>query len=214
MMKKRILCFGDSNTWGYIPGKGERYEEEVRWTGVLASKLGSDYRIIEEGLNGRTTVFSDLMEPERCGITHLLPVILSQLPLDYMIIMLGTNDTKTHFHVNAMEIGYGMEELLIKARHILDIQGSKARIILAAPPLIHLAGDPMFNKESEDKSKQLSVVYRELAEKWDCLFLDAAPIAGEPGEDGIHMTTKGHKMLGTAIARMIEENEGEGGGKV
>lgn len=207
MTKKRILCFGDSNTWGYIPGKGERYEEEIRWTGILAHCLGEDYRVIEEGLNGRTTVFSDLIEPERCGITHLRPVILSQLPLDYMIIMLGTNDTKTHFHVNAMEIGYGMEEVLIKARHILDIQGSKARIILVAPPQIHPSGDPMFNRESEEKSLELSGIYRELAEKWDCCFFDAESVTGEPGEDGIHMTEESHRVLGKELAEIIKGME-------
>lgn len=132
-MKKRILCYGDSNTWGYVPVTGERYDEDVRFTGVLAGELGRDYRVVEEGLVGRTTVFSDRMEPERCGIEHLLPFILSQLPVDWMVIMLGTNDTKTHFHVNAKEIGYGMEELIIKAQHILRIRGSKAKILLVAP---------------------------------------------------------------------------------
>ena len=64
-MKKRILCYGDSNTWGYKPVTGERYDEDERFTGVLARELGEDYRVVEEGLVGRTTVFSDRMEPER-----------------------------------------------------------------------------------------------------------------------------------------------------
>ncbi len=162
-MKKRILCYGDSNTWGYKPVTGERYDEDERFTGVLARELGEDYRVVEEGLVGRTTVFSDRMEPERCGIEHLLPFILSQLPLDYMVIMLGTNDTKTHFHVNAKEIGYGMEELIIKAQHILRIRGSKAKILLVAPVPICPEDDPMFGPESAAKSEELGDVYRELA---------------------------------------------------
>lgn len=51
---KHILCYGDSNTHGYIPGGG-RYDDDTRYTGILAKLLGSDYRIIEEGLNSRTS---------------------------------------------------------------------------------------------------------------------------------------------------------------
>lgn len=210
-MKKRILCFGDSNTWGYIPGSGERYTEEVRWTGVLAAELGSSYCVVEEGLSGRTTVFSDMMEPERCGITHLLPVILSALPLDYMVIMLGTNDTKAHFHVNAHEIGYGMEELLIKARHILDIRGSKAQILLVSPVPLESTEDVMFDGASAEKSKRLPEVYRGLAETWETLFLDAGGVIRELGEDGIHFTEEDHRLLGKTIAAIIQKNEKERG---
>ena len=206
-MKKRILCYGDSNTWGYKPVTGERYDEDERFTGVLARELGEDYRVVEEGLVGRTTVFSDRMEPERCGIEHLLPFILSQHPLDYMVIMLGTNDTKTHFHVNAKEIGYGMEELIIKAQHILRIRGSKAKILLVAPVPICPEDDPMFGPESAAKSEELGDVYRELAAAWDCLYLDAKTVTREVGGDKIHLTADAHSALGRAIAAIIKENE-------
>lgn len=207
--KKRVLCFGDSNTWGYVPGIGTRYQDEERYPGVLAEELGGGYRVIEEGLCGRTTVFSDLMEPERCGITHLMPIVLSQLPLDYMIIMLGTNDTKTHFHVNAEEIGYGMEELLIKAQHILRIKGSNAKILLISPVPIQSVDDPMFNQESEGKSRGLAKVYKTLADTYDCLYLDAGCLISQLGTDGIHMTKENHKALGEALARIIKEYEKE-----
>lgn len=202
-MKKRILCYGDSNTWGQRPGIGGRYEEEERFTGILARELGSDYRVAEEGLTGRTTVFSDRMEPERCGIEHLLPIVVSQLPLDYMIIMLGTNDTKTHFHVNAAEIGYGMEELIIKAQHILAIKGSKAKILLVAPVPIAPVDDPMFDQTSAEKSQELGQVYQELAKTWGCLYLDAGTVTRELGVDGIHLLPSGHEALGKALAEMI-----------
>ena len=48
-MKKRIMCFGDSNTWGANPSDGSRYPEDVRWTGVLQQTLGEGYQVIEEG---------------------------------------------------------------------------------------------------------------------------------------------------------------------
>lgn len=209
MSKKRILCYGDSNTWGYVPEIGTRYEEDVRYPGVLAAELGREYRVVEEGLSGRTTVFSDRMEPERCGIDHLLPFILSHLPLDYLVVMLGTNDTKSHFHVNAREIGYGMEELLVKARHILDTRGSKAAIILVSPVPIHPEHDPMFDRESGKKSRELAGVYRELAENCGCLYLDAGAVTGDLGADGIHLGTAGHREIGQAIAAIIKEKDTE-----
>ena len=91
---KHVLVYGDSNSWGFEPGSGKRYGEEVRWTGVLAENLGSDTRVIEEGLNGRTTVFDDPLEPGRNGKTYLGPCLQSHHPLDLVILMLGTNDLK------------------------------------------------------------------------------------------------------------------------
>lgn len=143
-MKKRILCYGDSNTWGYKPVTGERYDEDERFTGVLARELGEDYRWWRKAWWAAPPFSPTGWNRSGCGIEHLLPFILSQLPLDYMVIMLGTNDTKTHFHVNAKEIGYGMEELIIKAQHILRIRGSKAKILLVAPVPICPEDDPMF----------------------------------------------------------------------
>lgn len=209
-MRKQVLCYGDSNTWGYMPGTGTRYEENIRYPGVMAELLGEEYRVIEEGLNGRTTVFSDRMEPERCGIEHLLPFLLSHLPLDYLVIMLGTNDTKSHFHVNAREIGFGMEELLIRARHILDTRGSEAEIILVAPVPIHPEADPMFDRESWKKSRELAPVYQELAHTHGCLYLDGGSAAREVGEDGIHLSIQGHRALGEAIAEIIKKHEQRG----
>lgn len=206
-MRKRILCFGDSNTWGYVPEVGERYAEEIRWTGVFAKELGDSYRVIEEGLSGRTTAFSDLIEPERCAITHVLPVLLSQLPLDYLIVMLGTNDTKSHFHVNVTEIGYAMEELLLKIRHILYVQKSAAKIVLVSPVPIKDATDSMFDEESAKKSRELAPVYQALAAQQGCLFFDAGSVIKELGIDGIHMTEDGHRKLGEALAKFVKEQE-------
>jgi len=78
---REILCFGDSNTWGYDPATKGRFANEVRWTGVLQATLGSGYRVIEEGLNGRTSVWEDPVEGDKMGRRHLVPVLESQAPL-------------------------------------------------------------------------------------------------------------------------------------
>ena len=90
-MKKRVLCYGDSNTWGYIAGKGERYPEDVRWTGILQSLLGDSYTVIEEAQNGRTTVWDDPIECRLSGLTYFYPCIESQSPLDLIIIAVMTS---------------------------------------------------------------------------------------------------------------------------
>ena len=106
---RNILCYGDSNTWGYIPVKCERYPFDVRWTGVLQQELGAEYRIIEEGLNARTTAYEDPWSYWRNGKDYLPACLISQKPLDLLIISLGTNDLKFTGAFGAMK---GVETLI------------------------------------------------------------------------------------------------------
>jgi lysophospholipase L1-like esterase len=103
----RILCIGDSNTWGYNPENGSRFEK--RWTKVLASYM-PEHEIIEEGLNGRTLLSQDIYVKERCGIDGLKMLLLSHRPIDCVIIMLGTNELKNCFKCSADYIANGVEE--------------------------------------------------------------------------------------------------------
>ena len=115
-MKKRVLCFGDSNTWGYNGEDGSRFEEDVRWTGILQQLLGDEYTVIEEGHNGRTTVWDDPIENRLAGLTYLWPCMESQSPFDLIIIMLGTNDTKTYFSRTPQNIADGAARLVRTAQ--------------------------------------------------------------------------------------------------
>lgn len=95
---KRILCFGDSNTWGHNPESkiGERFDNEFRWVKLLEKKLGKGYSVIEEGLCGRT-INTDYLTAEnwyKNGYKYLVPCLKSHNPLSLVIIMLGTNDLK------------------------------------------------------------------------------------------------------------------------
>lgn len=91
---RHILCYGDSNTWGYTPGTGERHAPDVRWTGVLRRLLGEGWEVLEEGMNGRTTVFDNPMSQGRNGSAYLLTCLETHKPLDLVILMLGTNDLR------------------------------------------------------------------------------------------------------------------------
>ena len=106
---KNVLCFGDSNTWGFMPESislpcPERHPHDVRWTGVLARELGGGYRVIEEGQNGRTTVHDDPFALARNGKTVLPAILESHKPLDLVVLMLGTNDLKAVYGVSPGEI--------------------------------------------------------------------------------------------------------------
>ena len=117
-MQKRILCFGDSNTYGYIP-QGGRYDENTRWPMRLAQLLGPAYAVVEEGFNGRTLVFDDLVEGGyKSGYDYLPPCLMSHNPLEVVIIMLGINDTKRRFGLTPMTIGQGMMQLEIVRAHV------------------------------------------------------------------------------------------------
>ncbi|MDD6824991.1 MAG: GDSL-type esterase/lipase family protein [Oscillospiraceae bacterium] len=200
---KNILCFGDSNTYGLIPGTNMRYPFGVRWTSILSRELGfEDYHIAEEGLCGRTTIFDDPLREGRCGV-KLLPAILeTHAPLDYTIIMLGTNDCKTIYNSSAEIIGKGIERLIRQVK----TYSAKSEILIISP--IHLGQeiwkyDKEFSDRSIEISKGLSSVYREISIKEKVHFLDAAEFAGPGDADREHLDENGHKALANEVLKKI-----------
>ena len=165
---KEILCFGDSNTYGLIPGTTRRYDRETRWTGILSEKLyDKGYRIIEEGLCGRTSVFDDATRDGRNG-AKVLPMLLeTHAPLDQVVLMLGTNDCKTYNHASAERIGKGIEKLIQQIR-----KADPAIDILLVSPIelgedVWKPGfDPEFDQHSVKVSKQLKQTYLKIAWKY------------------------------------------------
>ena len=139
-VEKNILCFGDSNTYGESPEGLGRYPRLERWTGILAQRLGPAYHIIEEGLCGRTTVWEDPVEGDKCGIRHLPSCIASHTPLDLVILMLGTNDFKQRFHVTASDVALSLDRLVRTAQSMTNGVAPKPFQILLdcpAPPRPH-----------------------------------------------------------------------------
>lgn len=204
---KQILCFGDSNTYGYIPETGERYGFEERWTGILSDRLEKEgYRIIEEGLCGRTTVFEDELRIGRRG-ADLLPVLLeSHKPIDRVILMLGTNDCKTVYGASAEVIGKGIEKLLGQIRSADE----NIKILLISPIWL---GDKVweegydleFNEKSVETSKNLKRVYGKIAEAYQCDFLAASDYVRASEADREHLSRESHKILADVIYKKLEE---------
>lgn len=196
-----IVCFGDSNTYGYNPyEQGARYPHTVRWTGLLGQSLGSEYAVIEEGLNGRTTGFSDSIEPYRNGAEYLIPCVLSHLPFSLFILMLGTNDTKERYHLSAAEIGYSMEELLRRLIGQFSWLSRKPEILLVSPvPLGDALVDDEFSPASIAQSKKLPAIYERLAGQYGIHYLSACDCVTGLGCDHIHLSPEGHRQLARAL---------------
>ena len=202
----RILCYGDSNTWGYRPVTGGRYTKEERWTGRLAALTG--HEIIEEGLNGRTTVFTDYLEPYRNGLEYAAPCIMSHLPLDLIIVMLGSNDAKRRYHVTAPEIARGLGEVIRQMRYFCDRKGASPDILIVSPPMAAIGEDDWdFDSAANEKIKQLEPEYERIAEELGCEFVRAADYIDDIGADGLHLTAQGHKNLAEGLAAYIEGRE-------
>jgi lysophospholipase L1-like esterase len=202
---KRIVCYGDSNTWGYDPATRRRFPADVRWTGVLARELGSGYQIIEEGLNGRTTILDDPWEPERNGKTYLRPCLESHQPLDLVTIMLGTNDLKARHRVSASDIAQGAAVLVdVAQHHARRADDSPAPVLLICPPPIATLTtfDRMF-EGADAKSRELGRYFRMVAEWHDVPLLDAGDVIVSSDLDGIHFGAAEHTKLGAAVADAV-----------
>ena len=201
---KTVLCFGDSNTWGYSPLDGSRHPHDVRWTGVLQRSLGDGFRVIEEGLNGRTNATNEEERPIRSGL-DVLPILLeSHRPLDLVVIMLGTNDLKHDFNLSAEQIADGARQVcrsVIDCEYLVD----PPQILLISPTHVEL----MTEEEQDifigaiEKSRELARHYQVVAEDLGIHFLDASRIVVKTNLDGVHWDAGQHHDFGKALSGMI-----------
>lgn len=207
---KNILCYGDSNTYGYNPENGQRYDYNIRWTGILQNLMGLECRVIEEGLNSRTTVLDDPYDVLKNGKTYFTPCIKSHYPLDLIIIMLGSNDMKERFHVPACDIAKGAG---IIAKMALDITAEKslksipAKVLLVSPLHIgktiatSIMGETFGYMRAYDLSRELATKYEEVAKTLEIEFMDASKITEASEIDALHLSVSGHRALGEAFAK-------------
>ena len=212
---KRILCYGDSNTWGYnaidsdlLTGLPSRYDEHTRWPGVMRDVLGSEYFVWEVGLGGRTTVFDDPLMPTRNGVKAFELILQTCDPVDCIIFALGTNDTKDMFQASSLVIDCGMERLLTVCKTVLmQSRSADAKIILACPitPVADGSGKYWygFSEQATEKGEQLRHCYKLLAQQQKCAYIDLNDFAQPSSADGVHLDAKAHKNVGMAMAQLV-----------
>ena len=200
-----VLCFGDSNTWGYNPKDGSRFPWGVRWTSVLQEQLKDQgVRVIEEGLCGRTTIFEDPLRQGRKGV-ELFPAILeTHGQPEQIILMLGTNDCKTVFSASAEVIGKGIMCLLDQAKQFAP----ESKILLISPIFLgervwEEEFDQEFSPESVEVSKKLGDVYEKIAKQYGVDFFRAADYVKCSEDDQEHMDAEGHRVFAGVVAEHI-----------
>ena len=209
---KTLLCYGDSNTYGYNPNTGARYKEPIRWTTILKDKLGPNFNVVVEGLNGRTTAYDRSDDAWKNGYSYLLPCIASNKPVDIISIMLGTNDCNKDLNLSVDDISKGMEKLVSTIiAECDDIQGFIPSIIIMAPaPILKdYANSPFAYQLDENsiiKSESLSSAYKKLAQKYNCLFVDLKGRAEVSKLDSEHLTEKGHKEVANLLYKCLKVN--------
>lgn len=200
-----IVVYGDSISWGIIPGTRNRLLFTNRWPGVLQSSLGVQYRIIEECLNGRTTQYEDPNRPARNGLEHVQMVIESHSPIDLMIIMLGVNDFQDAISVTAKESANGLKSLIQKVLSITpEPRKIPPQILVIIPPEIKQPVGLMAKKFSgyvrgEDSESKYSMALEHL----DIQILKASEHVSLSKVDGIHLDEPEHSILGKAVANKV-----------
>ena len=205
---KQVLFFGDSNTWGLIPGSHpqKRYPWGVRWTSIVAEKARESIRVIEEGLCGRTTVFEDELRPGRRGVATLPLILESHRPIDAAVLMLGTNDCKTILHASSYTIGQGIELCLQEIEKYVPSD----RLLLVSP--IHLGDevwrpdkDPEFDSDSVRRSHELKDVFQKIASRHGSVFTAASDYVSASHVDEEHLDEEGHAGFAEVVFRKLQE---------
>lgn len=218
MTQKTILCYGDSNTWGFIPQSDhtlpkKRYPRAIRWPGALQALLGDDYHIIEEGLNSRTTNLDHAPPPDRNGKNYLPPCLYTHAPIDLVILALGGNDTKTYFNRTAEDIKNGLAELvdiIQSSKYGIDLtQAPKVLIITPAIPYAFIEefedeNGVSFLQGAVKKSEQLISLYETLAQEKNCYYLDLSKEVLPSKIDGVHYDKSAHLKCAEMLAAKIQ----------
>ncbi len=212
-----VLCFGDSNTWGFDPASGDRFPSHVRWPGVVARELGDDVAIVEEGLPGRTAAVFDPAWPHYTALPYLLPALESHAPLDAVAIMLGTNDVQERYERSAAGVANDIAGLVeIAARSACGPAGTAPYVLVIAPPPISTLSEALVEASygpGADASRALGRLLESVADgsSFSCGFLDGGAITTFSEADGFHLDAAGHEQLGRAVAAKLGEALAERG---
>ncbi len=206
---KSILAYGDSLTWGFEAGTWKRHPFEMRWPNVLAAGLQGKARVIEEGMNGRTTAYDDPTDAAELNGAKALPIMLkSHQPLDLVIIMLGTNDLKVAARYRAFDAALGMGRLIEIVQHYpFNDNYAPPQILIMSPPALVKSTDEWFAElwdHAIEESKKLAYHYAKLAKERGVHVFDAGSVARADPTDGGHLDAANTRAIGAALVPVVK----------
>lgn len=208
---RTILCYGDSNTYGAVPTLARvgrhRFTPDRRWPGILRKQLGPDWLVVEEGHPSRTTLRDDPIEGSHKNGLRALPISLeSHMPIDLVILMLGTNDLKQRFGASPSDIADSLEVLakVVQASEAGPGGAAPALMIIAPPPMLEVDWLGEMFVGAARKSLEFGARMAEVAARCRAVFLDAGTIVETSTVDGVHLEADAHRVLGAAVARIVE----------
>ena len=199
---KKVLCFGDSNTYGYTPQTGQRYSSNERWCGILQTLLGNNWEVIEEGCNNRTAFKKNPMGKTYTGY-KILPELLS-FDLSLIILFIGINDLQTQYKTSLDEYNDGLNELINTAKKYCP----NTEILLLAPPrinenILNNFFANLFDKSAIKKSTQLPQLYEKVAIETGCKYINLDKIIKTSQKDGLHLEPAEHKIIAETVYNFL-----------
>ena len=202
---KKILCYGDSNTFGYNPTDGSRFDNTIRWTALLQNNLGSDFEVINEGVCDRCGFVDNdkgfLFSAQR----HFSKMIAKTKDIDILILWVGTNDLQFKYDLSFKQIENGLEKLILTAKNY-------AKRIIIIPPVVLddnvLKGNfnYQFDETSISKSKKVGKIYRKLSNVYGLNYFDLNEFVKPSNTDGLHYNIEGHKIIADKLNKLIKCN--------
>lgn len=191
---KKIICYGDSNTFGFNPKDSSRFDENTRWTAILQKNLGMEYKVTNEGMCDRTGFVNNPKGTEYSAQKHF-PEMLSKInSIDILILAIGTNDLQFQYDISVGAIEKGLENLIKLAQ-------PKAKYIIIIPPVVLsekiLEGffNFQFDKTSIVKSKKIGKIYRQITNAYHCNYFDINKFTKPSDLDSLHYDKKSHKII-------------------
>ena len=202
---KKIICYGDSNTFGYNPSDGTQYDENTRWTSILQNKLGTEYEVINEGMCDRTGFVNNPKGFMFSAPKHFPKLISKSEDIDLLVLWLGTNDLQFQYDISMGAIEKGLENLIKLAKE-------KVKNIIIIPPVIlseKVLEGPFnfqFDNVSVVKSRKIGRIFRQIDNIYQCGYFDVNKITTPSDIDGLHYDENSHKIIGEKLAEFVREN--------
>lgn len=202
---KKILCFGDSNTWGFVPGSGKRFDAQTRWPSVLQLVLGNSAKVVEAGCCNRTAFVDNPDGIEQTGYKILQKYLDSSY--DIVLLALGINDLQRYFKLSDLQIKNGMTKLVEKTKQLAP----NAEVLLIVPAV--LSDDiysnyfkEQFDTESIVQSQRLPDIFKQVAEDKKVLLFNLNDFVKVSEIDGLHFTAEAHKKIAKELGLFIKQN--------